>query len=61
MHEKQLYVQENFKSLMDKSLDYIQHKEYPWDPYPAVGMKIMLIFFLYITKLIFINVDKICF
>lgn len=40
MHERQLYVQENSK--LKTSLDSYKHVQpavYPWQPYPAKGMK----------------------
>lgn len=52
MHEKQLYVQENF-SLQDSDLDLsstnVQHAKYSWQPYPADGIKIMFIYFILCT------------
>lgn len=42
MHDRQLYVQENidiYKSL-DTSPVRMQHSKYPWQPYPAIGMKV---------------------
>lgn len=41
MHDKQLYVQENaeVQKLLEASPRYIQHSKYPWQPYPAIGMK----------------------
>lgn len=40
MYEKQLYVQENHKNLLD--LNYVQHAKYPWRPYPAASKSIKL-------------------
>lgn len=53
MHERQLYVQENFnkKSSVDLSAE---HTRYPWQPYPATGMKITLVHkFSYIHTYVF--------
>lgn len=40
MYERQLYVQENYKNLLD--LNYVQHVNYPWRPYPATSKSIKL-------------------
>lgn len=47
MYEKQLYVQENHKNLLD--LNYVQHAKYPWRPYPAASKSIKLSHISYIT------------
>jgi len=61
MHERQLYVQENHKSLLNPNFQYAKYR---WQPYPAASKLIIKLFythfFLYLqfifTKLYHIKI-----